>query len=139
MVGGMAEEKLAGVPSELAAEEHAHLRALFENGARPAEAVAFLVARGHSDADARRLADGIDDEVRERRYGSPRALAPEPELAGAKPHGGLLNVIGGVLLVAAGASGEFVLKGTQSPIALVVLGVIVIGVGAWRMYSARWA
>jgi len=50
---------------------------------------------------------------------------------------GIVNVIVGVLMIAAGLSGKFVLIGTHSGLALTVIGAIVAGLGVYRMIQGR--
>jgi len=50
---------------------------------------------------------------------------------------GIINIILGVLMIAAGLSGKFVLIGTHSGLALTVVGAIVAGLGAYRMIQGR--
>jgi hypothetical protein len=128
-------------PRTASSEEHEHVRALFERGGRPAEAVKYLVARGHAEADALVIADRIDDEVRERRYGksapSPQVVAEERAVVTGHGGGarGVINIIIGVLFVGGGASGSLVLKGTESSGALAVVGLFFIGLGVYRLYA----
>ncbi|MDR1794126.1 MAG: hypothetical protein LBR25_01835 [Erysipelotrichaceae bacterium] len=50
---------------------------------------------------------------------------------------GLLNFIAGVLLIIAGASGQMVLRGTNSSFALIILGVVVAAFGSFQMFAAN--
>ena len=50
---------------------------------------------------------------------------------------GIVNVILGVLMIVAGLSGKFVLIGTHSGLLLTVVGVVVAGLGCWRMIQGR--
>ncbi len=51
--------------------------------------------------------------------------------------GGVVNIIVGLLMVAAGLSGKFVLIGTHSGLLLAVVGGIVAGLGCWRLIQGR--
>jgi hypothetical protein len=48
---------------------------------------------------------------------------------------GVLNIIIGLVFVIGGLSGKLVMKGTQSGGALAVIGVVLLGLGAYRMVS----
>ncbi len=48
---------------------------------------------------------------------------------------GILNIIIGLVFILGGLSGKLVMKGTQSGGALAVIGVVLLGVGAYRMVS----
>jgi hypothetical protein len=47
------------------------------------------------------------------------------------------NIIVGALFIIGGASGEYALKGTNSPIALMVLGVVLIAFGGYQLSSGK--
>jgi hypothetical protein len=51
--------------------------------------------------------------------------------------GGIINIVVGLLMVAAGLSGKFVLIGTHSGLLLAVVGGIVFGLGCWRLIQGR--
>lgn len=51
--------------------------------------------------------------------------------------GGIVNIILGVLMIVAGLSGKFVLLGTNSGVALSVIGAIIAGVGCFRLIKSR--
>ena len=46
-------------------------------------------------------------------------------------------LIWGILLIIAGASGSFVLRGTNSSSALVIVGFIIAGIGAFQTFSGQ--
>jgi hypothetical protein len=48
---------------------------------------------------------------------------------------GLVNIIIGLVFVVGGLTGNLSLRGTQSGPALAVIGVVLIGLGAYRMMS----
>ena len=50
---------------------------------------------------------------------------------------GVFNIIIGVAFIIGGLSGKLVLIGTQSGIALAVLGVALVGLGIYRAISQR--
>ncbi len=47
------------------------------------------------------------------------------------------NIIVGVLFIIGGASGQYAMKGTNSPIALIVLGVALLAFGGYQLSSAK--
>jgi hypothetical protein len=49
--------------------------------------------------------------------------------------GGVLNIIIGLIFIIGGLSGNPVMKGTQSGGALAVIGVFLLGPGAYRMLN----
>ena len=48
---------------------------------------------------------------------------------------GLFNIGLGIFMIFGGLSGHLVLKGTNSSEALVVVGLVVLGLGFFRMFS----
>lgn len=46
---------------------------------------------------------------------------------------GLLNIVIGLVFIVGGLSGKLVMKGTQSGNALAVIGVVLLGLGAYRI------
>jgi hypothetical protein len=46
---------------------------------------------------------------------------------------GVINIVIGLVMVVGGLSGKLVVRGTQSGIALAVVGAILIGLGVYRM------
>jgi len=50
---------------------------------------------------------------------------------------GFFNIIFGVVFIIGGLSGGMVMRGTQSGIALAVLGVILLAVGVIRIVHSR--
>ena len=49
---------------------------------------------------------------------------------------GVITIIIGLVMIIGGASGQLVLKGTSSSGALAVVGVVMIGIGIWRIANA---
>jgi hypothetical protein len=47
----------------------------------------------------------------------------------------ILNIIFGMVFIIGGLSGKFVMKGTQSGGALAVIGVVLLGLGAYRLMN----
>ncbi len=50
---------------------------------------------------------------------------------------GIFNIIVGIVFVIGGMSGELVMKGTESGVALAILGLFLIGLGAYRLMAAK--
>ena len=48
---------------------------------------------------------------------------------------GLFNIAIGIFMIVGGLSGHLVLKGTNSGEALAVVGLVVLGIGFYRMFS----
>jgi hypothetical protein len=48
---------------------------------------------------------------------------------------GALNIVIGLVFIIGGLSGKLVVKGTQSGGALAVIGVVLLGLGAYRMLN----
>ncbi len=46
---------------------------------------------------------------------------------------GVINIILGIIFIIGGRSGRLVLLGTHSGVALAVLGVVLLGLGIYRM------
>ncbi len=49
---------------------------------------------------------------------------------------GVITIIIGLVMIIGGASGQLVLKGTGSSGALAVVGIVMIGIGIFRIASA---
>jgi hypothetical protein len=52
---------------------------------------------------------------------------------------GIVNLILGGLFIVGGASGQLVFIGTQSSIAILAFGVVLVGLGVYRIVKARTA
>ena len=50
---------------------------------------------------------------------------------------GIVNIILGGIFVAGGASGQLVFIGTSSSLAIIVVGVLLMGFGVWRIVKSR--
>ncbi len=50
---------------------------------------------------------------------------------------GIINIIIGLVFIVGGLSGRLALIGTQSGIALAVVGLLLVGLGIFRMVSSR--
>ena len=50
---------------------------------------------------------------------------------------GILNIIIGIVFVIGGLTGGMVMRGTDSGIALAVLGIVLVGVGFFRIVNGR--
>jgi hypothetical protein len=59
-----------------------------------------------------------------------RAVAHNPAMRG------IISIVIGVVMVIGGLSGKLVMRGTESGVALAVLGGVLIAVGLFRLKSA---
>ena len=50
---------------------------------------------------------------------------------------GIINIVIGVALIGAAASGQFVLRGTDSSLPLGVIGVAIAALGVYRVVMSR--
>ena len=50
---------------------------------------------------------------------------------------GILNIVIGLVFIVGGLSGRLVLLGTGSGAALAVLGVVLVGLGSYRLINRR--
>ena len=48
---------------------------------------------------------------------------------------GVINIIIGIVFIIGGLSGHLVLLGTGSGVALAVLGLLLVGLGAFRLFN----
>ncbi len=51
--------------------------------------------------------------------------------------GGILNIIIGIIFIVGGLSGHLALIGTGSGVALAVLGLVLVGLGTYRLSQRR--
>ena len=49
----------------------------------------------------------------------------------------IFNIVVGIAMIAAGASGRFSFIGTDSPTVLILVGVAVAGLGVYQAFRAR--
>ena len=127
----MADEDEGSRSKQPSVEERLALAGMLERGAEREDVVARLTAQGWPREEAERVALELDDEVQERLgRGHAGARATKPR---GSPFRGIFNIVIGVVFVAGGASGNLVLKGTDSGGAIAVVGVALIGFGIWRM------
>ena len=50
---------------------------------------------------------------------------------------GVINIIIGLVFIVGGLSGKLAMRGTQSGGALAVIGVVLLGVGVFRLATSR--
>ena len=51
--------------------------------------------------------------------------------------GGIINIVTGVVLIIGGLSGSLVFRGTNSGVILALVGVVLTGLGVFRLMRAK--